>query len=117
MNKRIAVAVGIGVVLAIAVSVALTRPAGEADAGDAAPIVIDQFAYGGNLTFSTGEMVTVNNIDGAQHTLTSADGLFDTEVLDAKAGTSTFVAPTEAGSYPFFCSIHPSMTGTMVVTG
>ena len=141
MNKRITATIVICVMAAVVAGIALARPGGEttvaanaevqepassessgdesssSESGEAAPIIIDQFAFSGNMTFAPGQTITVNNIDGSQHTLTSSDGIFDTGVLDAKSGTATFVAPTEPGTYPFFCSIHPSMTGTITITG
>jgi plastocyanin len=38
---------------------------------------------------------------------------FDAQVPSGGAGT--FTAPTQPGSYPFHCSIHPFMKGTLVV--
>jgi plastocyanin len=55
----------------------------------------------------------VDNQDGTEHTVTADTGdAFDDP---ARAGTTTFTAPTEPGSYPFHCEIHPEMHGTLVV--
>ena len=68
------------------------------------------------MTVKTGEKVTVTNQDPAGHSLTSkTKGLFDTGKVDPSGGTATFTAPTTAGSYPFKCSFHPTMAGTLVV--
>jgi plastocyanin len=130
MTKRVTATIVICVMGAIIAGIALARPgsndpapataqpADTAQPGTASEgIVIDQFAFAGTMTVAPGQTVVVNNIDGAQHTLTSSDGLFDTGTLDATTGTGSFVAPTEPGTYAFFCSIHPSMTGTITVTG
>ena len=61
---------------------------------------------------SPGATVTVHNMDGLAHTVTADGGDFDSP---APAGNSTFTAPTKPGSYPFHCSIHPEMHGTLVV--
>jgi plastocyanin len=62
---------------------------------------------------SPGATITVDNKDGTDHTVTSDTGnAFDDA---ASPGTSTFTAPTKPGSYPFHCTIHPSMHGTLVV--
>ena len=37
-------------------------------------------------------------------------------LLDTQQGTGTFVAPSTPGSYPFGCTYHPDMAGTLVVT-
>lgn len=78
-------------------------------------IVIDAFQFSGSMTVSAGERVSVVNADGAQHTVTSSDGLFDTGVLDGGGGAGSFTAPTEPGTYTFFCAVHPSMTATLTV--
>jgi plastocyanin len=59
--------------------------------------------------------VTVTNHDSVAHTLTSKSGGFDTG--DIQAGQSkTFTAPNRAGSYPYICTIHQYMTGTLTVS-
>ena len=68
------------------------------------------------LTVPAGAVVTVDNQDGANHTLTAADGSFDTGNIAGHA-TGTFTAPTKPGNYPYKCAIHPFMTGTVTVTG
>ncbi|MFZ3495862.1 cupredoxin domain-containing protein [Streptomyces sp. 5.8] len=62
-----------------------------------------------------GASVTVMNQDSAPHTLTAAQGdAFDTDMI--VGGTSaTFTAPSKPDSYPFFCSIHPQMQGTLII--
>ncbi len=76
-------------------------------------ITIKDFGFTTPDSVSPGATITVDNEDGTAHTVTSDDGdAFD----DAAAeGTTTFTAPTKPGSYPFHCSIHPSMHGTLVV--
>ena len=91
---------------------------GDAMPGPAAGIVISGFAYSGTLTVKPGQKVTVTNKDSAAHTLTDAKThLFDTGNVAGNGGTGTFTAPTKAGSYPFGCTYHPKMAGTLVVKG
>ena len=61
-------------------------------------------------------MVTVRNEDSAAHTVPDmADPqLFSTGTV-RPGQTKTFKAPDKPGSYPFFCTIHQFMTGTLVV--
>ena len=55
----------------------------------------------------------MKNEDNTAHTVTADSGnAFDSP---APTGNSTFTAPTKPGSYPFHCSIHPEMHGTLVV--
>lgn len=63
-----------------------------------------------------GATITVMNEDSAPHTLTATEGdAFDTGTIEGGA-SSTFTAPSKPGSYPFFCSIHPQMQGTLIVS-
>ncbi|CAN5457120.1 hypothetical protein BH23ACT3_BH23ACT3_16340 [soil metagenome] len=77
-------------------------------------IVIAGFEFSGPRTVSVGTTVIVRNTDDAQHTWTSVDGAFDSGTI---AGGETFsVTLDEPGEYDYVCNIHPSMTGTIVVT-
>lgn len=101
-------------------SAAATTPATAA--GTAAPvpggIVISAFAYAGTLTVKAGQKVTVTNQDSAAHTLTDKKThLFDTGNIAGKGGTGTFTAPSKPGSYPFGCTYHRHMEGTLIVQG
>lgn len=81
-----------------------------------AQIVISNFAYSPmNLTVSPGQQVTVVNHDSTAHTLTAATGsAFNTGTI-GPGKTGTFTAPTKPGSYPYICSIHQFMHGTVTV--
>jgi len=55
------------------------------------------------------------NQDAAPHTATADDGSFDTGTIEqGKLGSETF---KEAGTYLYFCEIHPDMRGTVEVVG
>ncbi len=70
--------------------------------------------FPGTLTVSPGATITVVNNDHATHNVTSTTGKFKT--ADVRPGASTtFRAPTIAGRYPYFCTIHPFMRATLVV--
>ncbi len=71
------------------------------------------------VTIGVGESVTWHNDSFAIHTVTSGnfevgpDGVFDSSIVMAgDTFTHTF---TETGQYEYFCSIHPWMTGTVLV--
>lgn len=85
-------------------------------AAAAARIVIDNFAFSpANLTVRPGERVTVVNHDSATHTLTAKPGsAFDTGPVNPGRSV-TFTAPATAGSYPYVCTIHATMHGTLTV--
>jgi plastocyanin len=77
-------------------------------------ITIRDFAFGDPITVAAGAAVAVMNADGVGHTLTARNAEFDTGFL-VSAADGTFVAPTEPGTYAFFCEIHPSMNGELIV--
>jgi len=95
-----------------------STPATSAASGAVASsgIVIKNFGYSGTLTVKAGQKVTVTNQDSAAHTVTDKKShLFDTGNIAAGGGTGTFTAPSKPGSYPFGCTYHPQMAGTLVV--
>jgi plastocyanin len=81
-------------------------------------IVIKNFMFSpASITVSPGAVVTVKNEDSVAHTVTEkADSkLFNTGPV-SPGQTKTFKAPDKPGSYPFLCTIHQYMTGTLVVS-
>jgi len=83
-------------------------------AAQAKEVRIDNFSFGPiDLTVSVGTTVTWTNHDDIPHTVVSSDKVFKSKVLDTDEKFSfTF---SKAGTYPYFCSIHPKMTGKIVV--
>ena len=81
---------------------------------ETAEVKIDNFSFGpAELTVPVGTTVTWTNRDDIPHTVVSTEGAFKSKVLDTDEKFSfTF---SKAGSYPYFCSIHPKMTGKVVV--
>lgn len=80
-----------------------------------AAIQISGFAYGDPLTVAPGTAIEVTNQDGPPHTVTADDGTFDTGNLGS-GERGTITAPSAPGTYSFFCTIHPSMQGSITVT-
>ena len=78
------------------------------------PITIDNFVFEpARLTVKAGTTVTWTNRDDIPHTVASKDRLFKSQALDTDETYSfTFATP---GEYSYFCSLHPHMTGTIVV--
>ena len=77
-------------------------------------VKIDNFSFGpAAITVAVGATVTWTNRDDIPHTVVSTDKVFKSKVLDTDEKFSfTF---SQAGTYPYFCSIHPKMTGSVVV--
>jgi plastocyanin len=79
-----------------------------------AEVKIDNFVFGPQtVTVPVGTTVTWTNHDDIPHTVVSTDGVFKSKVRDTDEKFSyTFTKP---GTYPYYCSVHPKMTGTVVV--
>jgi len=77
-------------------------------------VKIDNFSFGpAAITVPVGTTVTWINRDDIPHTVVSDDKIFKSKVLDTDEKFSyTFSKP---GTYPYFCSVHPKMTGKVVV--
>ena len=95
-----------------------TQPAGGSSASTSGPtITIKGFGYSGTLTVKAGTKVTVVNHDSVAHTLTDKKTQkFDTGSIAGSGGTGSFTAPSAPGTYPFGCTFHPEMAGTLTVT-
>ena len=88
--------------------------AGAQQKAETKEVKIDNFSFGpSTLTVSLGTAVTWTNRDDIPHTVVSTDGVFKSKVLDTDEKFSfTF---SKAGTYPYSCSIHPKMTGKVIV--
>ena len=79
-------------------------------------VKIDNFSFGpASVTVPVGTTVTWVNRDDIPHTVVSTDDpkVFKSKVLDTDEKFSFTFA--KAGTYAYFCSIHPKMTGKVVV--
>jgi plastocyanin len=105
----------LAVLIAGALQAAKTAKA-ETQAAQAstAEVKIDNFSFSPQtLTVPAGTTVTFVNRDDIPHTVVSTDGVFKSKVLDTD---DKFVYTfSKAGTFPYFCSIHPKMTGKVVV--
>jgi plastocyanin len=77
-------------------------------------VKIDNFTFNPQqITVKPGTTVVWTNHDDIPHTVTSKTGAFKSNALDTDDKFSfTFATP---GSYEYFCSLHPHMTGSIVV--
>ena len=76
-------------------------------------LTIKGFAFGAPLSVQPGQRIRVVNEDSAPHTVTAENRAFDLRIPGG--ATSEFTAPRSPGSYPFLCTIHPTMKGTLTV--
>jgi plastocyanin len=107
----LAVPVMIAMLLLFAASPSVTAADQAAAANE---VKIDNFVFGPQtLTVPVGATVTWTNKDDIPHTTVSTDGVFKSKVMDTDEKFSyTF---TKAGTYSYYCSVHPKMTGKVVV--
>jgi plastocyanin len=85
-------------------------------AAPAAPasVTIGNFTFNSpSLAVKPGATVTWTNADDIPHTVVSKDGLFKSKVLDTGDRFSFTFA--KAGQFGYYCSLHPHMTGIVVV--
>jgi plastocyanin len=66
-----------------------------------------------NLAIAVGKTVQFVNLDEEPHTATATDGTFNSKALDTDQ-TWNYTA-TKPGTYPYICSVHPFMKGTLTV--
>ncbi|PYC70172.1 metal-binding protein [Streptomyces tateyamensis] len=79
-------------------------------------ITIKDFQFQpGALTVHPGESITVANQDATAHTVTADDKSFDTKTI-APGASATFTAPAKPGTYPYICTIHQYMHGSLTVS-
>jgi plastocyanin len=101
-------------VLTLLLSAASSRSTAKAAEPATAEVKVDNFSFGpATLTVAVGTTVTWTNRDDIPHTIVSNDKVFKSKVLDTDEKFSFTFA--KAGTYPYFCSIHPKMTGSVVV--
>jgi plastocyanin len=113
----------IAVVLLLLVGILLVRRgkrAGRADSGGASQagatqVAIQDFAFQpASVTVPAGTTVSWTNHDAATHTVTFRNGAADSgDLSGGQTFRYTFATP---GSFDYYCRIHPSMTGVVVVT-
>jgi amicyanin len=101
-------------ILAVLSSAGRLRADDGKGTGPTADVKIDNFSFTPQtITVAAGTTVTWTNRDDIPHTVVSNDGVFKSKVRDTDEKFSfTF---TKAGTYDYFCSVHPKMTGKVIV--
>jgi amicyanin len=104
----------LAIVLFVTLAVLSTIRGKETETAKAA-VVIDNFSFSPQtFTLPVGATVTWTNRDSMPHTVTSTDKRFPKSPV-LKPGQSYSNNFAAAGTYSYFCSIHPRMTGKIVV--
>jgi plastocyanin len=117
MRKRLRIAGIAALTITVLLLSAGSRRAtanGPSPAPATAEVKIDNFSFGPMaVTVAAGTTVTWTNRDDIPHTVVSTEGVFKSKVMDTDEKFSyTF---SKAGTFPYYCSIHPKMTGKVVV--
>ena len=119
MRRIFSVAVLAAAIGFIAAALVWESPAGAKESPQkemAGEVRIDNFSFAPqSLTVPAGSTVTWTNRDDIPHTVVSTEDpkAFRSKALDTDEKFSfTFSKP---GTYPYFCSIHPKMTGKVIV--
>jgi len=113
----ISLAIGCGDRSAKSTSFVIEKTARAKNAPTAAsPVSIDNFTYAPQtLTVAIGTKVTWTNRDDVPHTVTSKTKprVLESPTLDSDESFSyVFTAP---GTYEYYCTVHPKMTGRIIV--
>jgi plastocyanin len=103
-------ALAFGVTILVVAVAIVASPASAADI----EVKIDNFTFNPKqITVNVGDTVVWVNHDDIPHTVASQTQAFRSKALDTDDKFSfTFATP---GTYPYFCALHPQMTGTIVV--
>ena len=96
--------------LLVAAAMAVARPTQAATV----EVKIDNFTFNPQqIAVKAGDTVTWVNHDDIPHTVTSKTMVYRSKAMDTDDKFSfTFATP---GTFPYFCALHPHMTGTIVV--
>jgi plastocyanin len=79
-------------------------------------IAIGNFAFEpSTLTVPAGTVLSWVNDDDAPHTVIGTDPDSPIKSLPLDTGDRYTIALTKPGTYRYFCSLHPHMTGTVIV--
>lgn len=98
----------------LVLSLLVAGTAAQAHSTAVATVHIKDFAFEpASLTVNVGDTVAFVNDDDDAHTVTSANGRFDSKGLDTHSRWEyTF---GRVGTFTYFCALHPYMKGAVIV--
>ncbi len=117
MRRRLlnsGLSIALPLVLSMTLALPVTRAKSEEAKSSAMEVRVDNFTFAlDTLTIPVNSTITWVNKDDVPHVIASSDGLFKSKALDTDDRYSyTF---SKAGSYSYYCSIHPKMVGKILV--
>jgi plastocyanin len=76
------------------------------------------------LTVKKGDIISVKNADTMPHTVTNGDSatdpnsakVFDTSIIMGGESAELETSNIDAGTYPYYCMVHPYMTGSLTIS-
>ena len=104
----------LGFALILAVVLRSATATGQAAPAQATQITVDNFTFSPEIAeVSVNSTVNWTNKDDVPHVIASTDGMFRSKGLDTDDHYSFKF--TKPGTYSYYCSIHPKMTGKVIV--
>ncbi len=98
----------------VALLAALTRVSAGGQAAETKSVSIERLQFQpATLTIKRGETVVWNNADLFAHNVTAERGAFSSGEIGA--GGSWKYRATRSGTFPYVCTLHPTMKGTLTV--
>jgi plastocyanin len=100
----------LGAAFAVLIQLALIAPSA---AGEAVRVTITNLAFSpAKIDVKAGDTVEWVNEDFIDHTATGQDDSWDVAIPAGKSARRQFA---QAGSFAYYCRVHPGMTGTINV--
>ena len=115
MKNKLLVAIVSGALpLVLVALLAVHQSSAKGENAKQSEIRVDNFTFAPDtITVPVNSTVTWVNKDDIPHVIVSDDGVFKSKALDTDQKYSyTF---SKAGTYQYFCAIHPKMVGKVVV--
>lgn len=103
-----------GIVTTVPSETATTTGGGGSSGGATVEVKMEGMAFSPQtVTIKVGDTVNWTNMDQPPHNATAVDKSWKTSTFGTgESGSVTF---TTAGTFPYICTVHPSMTGTVIV--
>ena len=126
--SALALVVASGAITFASVSVSAQQSGGtQVSIVEGASTMTDKAFDPNPVNVKAGDTITWTNKDSQIHTVVSGTGSSDPDVgkaFDSSPGLKTLLAPNQtfshkfdtAGEFPYFCQLHPTMVGKVVVS-
>ena len=114
-RRRIA---ALGAVVAVVTAMVLTLVVAKPSSAAQINVMIEHYQYSpAALSVHPGDTVTWMNMDDAPHTVTTSSGPEKISSPTLQKGDKFTFTFTKAGTYEYYCAVHPDMKASVTVTG